>query len=383
MSLGQTRLIALATLGAVKGYQAVTAPAAGAGAAGVAAEAEAAGARAAPEAPAPTAAATPEAPAPTAAAAPEAPAPAAPTEAAAPAVEAAAPAEVAPPSEAAPAKAAPGAEEAPAPAATPEPSEPGAPPTTPEEDAFLDSTAAKGGDELSPAELNAEREIAERTPGKEIDEPPFTTERELPNGHEIKETADGTACRFSPVGCVDVDGNPVGEPGEEPEIDPEIQELFGEAQEQYGGGEYQPETQEMEDAIARAEDRPETDVAADASLRERGPRGGQIPEVQEAAEFGRMVHRDQPGMLPDQLRATYPDTEFEFTPEGIKGQDVKVVGGTHPSDYPGSEWPPGVDHADFKPDTPSGRKTFDSDQDHKWPDETHMLPYDPETGTLR
>jgi hypothetical protein len=61
---------------------------------------------------------------------------------------------------------------------------------------------------------------------------------------------------------------------------------------------------------------------------------------------------------------------------------VIVVNGLHPSFYPDSGWPVGVNHADFKPSTPTGEKTFKSDQAHKWIEPTHMLRYDPVTGKL-
>jgi hypothetical protein len=48
------------------------------------------------------------------------------------------------------------------------------------------------------------------------------------------------------------------------------------------------------------------------------------------------------------------------------GQDVEIVGGRHPSDYPGSTWPKDADHADFKPDSKAGRATFRHDQKYKW-----------------
>ena len=84
-------------------------------------------------------------------------------------------------------------------------------------------------------------------------------------------------------------------------------------------------------------------------------------------------------MLPEQLRLQMPETQFEFRPTG---QDVRVEGGTHPSAYPGSLWPQGIDYGDFKPDTHGGRKTFRYDQKHKWDEPTHMLLYDPKAGTL-
>jgi hypothetical protein len=111
-------------------------------------------------------------------------------------------------------------------------------------------------------------------------------------------------------------------------------------------------------------------------------RGGANPDVQKAASRGSTLHSDKPGNLPDQLRQRYPETEFEFKKPGQAGQDVEVVGGKHPSQYPASDWPEGVNHADFKPNTPGGKQTFQSDQRNKWPDPTHMLPYDPKSGKL-
>ena len=111
-------------------------------------------------------------------------------------------------------------------------------------------------------------------------------------------------------------------------------------------------------------------------------RGGANPKTQKAAARGSKLHSDKPGHLPDQLRARYPNTDFEFTKPGVAGQDVHVTGGQHPSSYTGSKWPQGVDYADFKPDTPGGRKTFSRDQRLKWKQPTFMLPYDPRSGTL-
>ena len=113
------------------------------------------------------------------------------------------------------------------------------------------------------------------------------------------------------------------------------------------------------------------------------PKGSANPAVRKAAGQGSRLHSDKPGHLPDQLRQKYPETEFEFTPSGTAGQDVKVVGGKHPSEYPGSNWPKGVDHGDFKPDSAGGRRTFRSDQQKKWAEPTHQLPYDPNSGDLR
>jgi hypothetical protein len=93
--------------------------------------------------------------------------------------------------------------------------EPGEAPVTPEENATLENTALKDGDELSPSEATTEREVANRTKGEPIDEPPFTIEHELPNGHKIKETPEGPAGdlfeRCSGCAIYDRDGNLVEE----------------------------------------------------------------------------------------------------------------------------------------------------------------------------
>jgi hypothetical protein len=75
------------------------------------------------------------------------------------------------------------------PAESVEPADPDAPKTPAEESSFLERTAPK--DVLSPTELKAEREIADRGEGQSINEPPFTEKHQLPNGHEYKETPDG------------------------------------------------------------------------------------------------------------------------------------------------------------------------------------------------
>ena len=96
-------------------------------------------------------------------------------------------------------------------------------------------------------------------------------------------------------------------------------------------------------------------------------RGSQNPAVREAANTGSTLHSDKPGLLPDQLRARFPNSEFEFH---SVGQDVEFINGVHPSAYEGSSWPEGVNFADFKPDTPSGRSTFNYDQKYKWAEPT-------------
>lgn len=134
----------------------------------------------------------------------------------------------------------------------------------------------------------------------------------------------------------------------------------------------------------------EEEVVVAAAPRTKGParlpgkpKGGANPAVRAAAGRGSRLHSDKPGNLPDQLRLRYPNTVFEFTKPGVAGQDVRVAGGLHPSNYPGSSWPSGIDFADFKPGTPSGARTFATDQAKKWKEPTHMLPYDPQTGSLR
>lgn len=42
-----------------------------------------------------------------------------------------------------------------------------------------------------------------------------------------------------------------------------------------------------------------------------------------------------------------------------------------------------TDRTGFKPDTPGGSRTFRADQRNKWPEQTHMLPYDPQSGQMR
>jgi hypothetical protein len=51
--------------------------------------------------------------------------------------------------------------------------------------------------ELSSKELRGELDVVEDLPRKQINEPPYVEEVELPNGHEWKRQQDGTWCRFS------------------------------------------------------------------------------------------------------------------------------------------------------------------------------------------
>jgi hypothetical protein len=109
-------------------------------------------------------------------------------------------------------------------------------------------------------------------------------------------------------------------------------------------------------------------------------------QPESSTDLGNQVHYDELNgstgqELPTKLSECYPDTEFEFAGRGERGPDVTVTGGTHPSEYPGSTWDPDNDFGDFKPDTSSGAKTFDSDiGSGKLPPNTEFLPYDPETG---
>ena len=112
------------------------------------------------------------------------------------------------------------------------------------------------------------------------------------------------------------------------------------------------------------------------------PKGSNNPKVKKAAASGSKAHSDKPGNLPDQLRKKYPETEFKFKKPGEAGQDVEVVGGKHPSEYPGSNWPKDAAHGDFKPNTAGGKKTFISDQKNKWGQKTVMIPYNPGDGSL-
>ncbi len=88
---------------------------------------------------------------------------------------------------------------------------------------------------------------------------------------------------------------------------------------------------------------------------------------------------------PSQLQARYPDTTFDFTANGQPGVDVAYKEGTHPSEYPGSKWPAGYNHGDFKPQGPGsyGWKTFMQDmRAGKRPLDTIYIPYDPASNAL-
>ncbi len=98
---------------------------------------------------------------------------------------------------------------------------------SPEERALLDRTAGAPSDELSPPEVRTEREIADRGPGEPIDDPPFTTKRGLPNGHEIEEAPNSDLVKRCTGHCAifDSEGNPVENPYTEEATSQRLQDL--------------------------------------------------------------------------------------------------------------------------------------------------------------
>jgi RHS repeat-associated protein len=121
------------------------------------------------------------------------------------------------------------------------------------------------------------------------------------------------------------------------------------------------------------------------------PRGMNNPTIRQSVNTGNKVHYDQANGGtgvggPTQMQNQYPQTRFIFAPRGQAGPDVRVAPGqsnVHPSTYPGSTWPKGFNYADFKPNTPSGARTFYKDLNScKLPTDTIPVPYDPKTGTL-
>ena len=81
----------------------------------------------------------------------------------------------------------------------------------PADETVLENTAIKKSEDLTPAEATAERDAALRTEGEPVNDPPFTRKHDLPNGHEVLETEDGTAFKRCSNGCVvfDGEGNPI------------------------------------------------------------------------------------------------------------------------------------------------------------------------------
>jgi RHS repeat-associated protein len=123
-----------------------------------------------------------------------------------------------------------------------------------------------------------------------------------------------------------------------------------------------------------------------ASWRNPRPvRGVNHPKVRKAVDVGIKVHYDKttdPSKYkhaggPTQVKKEiYPESSFRFARRGQKGPDVIWTGRKHPSTYRDSRWPSGVNQADFKPDTPTGRAM-------KLPPNTHRILYDPKTGKLK
>jgi hypothetical protein len=68
---------------------------------------------------------------------------------------------------------------------------------TSKEQNALNNTASKRGDELTPKEVNAEREVARRAERKPSNDGEHVEQIDLPNGHELKKRKDGMWCRFS------------------------------------------------------------------------------------------------------------------------------------------------------------------------------------------
>jgi len=115
----------------------------------------------------------------------------------------------------------------------------------------------------------------------------------------------------------------------------------------------------------------------------KGPRGMNDPKVRKAVEIGNRVHYDKTtdpfkyrhAGGPTQLQNKFRETTFEFAKRGQGGIDVKVIGGKHPSVYPESTWPSGMNQADFKPNTPTGNAM-------KVPANTFRISYEPDSGQL-
>ena len=114
-------------------------------------------------------------------------------------------------------------------------------------------------------------------------------------------------------------------------------------------------------------------------------RGMNNAYIRDRAQFGirqhydkttdptRYSHRGCPTQLKNEI---YKGAEFDFARKGQKKIDVTWIGGKHPSTFPGSKWPAGINKADFKPDTPTGRA-------FKFPSNTYRILYDPETGEIK
>jgi hypothetical protein len=68
----------------------------------------------------------------------------------------------------------------------------------------------------------------------------------------------------------------------------------------------------------------------------------------------------------------------------VAAVEVEVVGGTHPSLYPGSTWNPNNNFGDFKPASASGTSKFNTEiNSGKLPQNTQLLQYNTATGHLQ
>lgn len=123
-----------------------------------------------------------------------------------------------------------------------------------------------------------------------------------------------------------------------------------------------------------------------------GPQSTQCPPASASpspwnqARRGDSVHYDElngrPGTKsgPSAFQRKYPQTVADHTPQGKKGVDLTITGGKHPSTYPGSNWPPKANTADFKPGNKGGYDAFRREsKSGKIPPNTVMMPYNPET----
>jgi len=105
----------------------------------------------------------------------------------------------------------------------------------------------------------------------------------------------------------------------------------------------------------------------------------------DAMNKGNRMHYDQlngsdGAFGPSQLQEMYPKTEFYFARRGEAGVDVTYLDGMHPSAYPNSSWPAGVNYADIKPNTVSGCQTFYYEISiGKLPEGAIPIPYNPDT----
>jgi hypothetical protein len=113
-------------------------------------------------------------------------------------------------------------------------------------------------------------------------------------------------------------------------------------------------------------------------------RGTNNQTIKKAVDVGLKVHYDKttdPALYnheggPTQLQRIYRNTEFDFARRGQNKIDVTWIRGQHPSTYPNSNWPSGINKADFKPDTPTGNVL-------KLPPNTLRILYDPQTGQIK